>query len=148
MRVLLQRVTKAGVQVEGENIATIGSGLLLLLGVAHLDTRDDADWLVEKISNLRIFTDDSDKMNLSVTDIGGEVLVVSQFTLYGDCRKGRRPSFSQASEPALANELYEYFQERLQARGLKVASGRFGAHMEVSLQNDGPVTFILDSPEK
>ena len=148
MRVLLQRVTKAGVQVEGENIATIGSGLLLFLGVNHLDTRADADWLVEKISVLRIFGDESGKMNLSVVDIGGEVLVVSQFTLYGDCRKGRRPGFSQASDPVLATELYEYFQGQLKSLGLKVSAGRFGAHMEVSLVNDGPVTFILDSPDK
>ncbi len=148
MRVLLQRVTRAGVRVEGEDIASIDAGLLLFLGVTHGDTRADADWLVEKVSGLRIFGDEAGKMNRSVLDIGGQALVVSQFTLYGDCKKGRRPGFDQAAPPDLANELYEYFTGQLRAKGLTVASGRFAAYMEVSLVNDGPVTFILDSPDK
>lgn len=148
MRVLLQRVTRAGVRVEGEEIASIGAGLLLFLGVTHGDARAEADWLADKVAGLRIFSDEAGKMNLSVADIGGEVLVVSQFTLYGDCRKGRRPGFDQAAPPGPANELYEYFMARLRAKGLTVAAGRFAALMDVSLVNDGPVTFILDSPEK
>jgi D-tyrosyl-tRNA(Tyr) deacylase len=148
MRVLLQRVTRAGVRVEGEEIASIGPGLLLFLGVTHGDARADADWLAEKVAALRVFGDETGKMNRSALDIGGQALVVSQFTLYGDCRKGRRPGFDGAAPPDLANELYEYFLDQLRAQGLTVASGRFAAHMEVSLVNDGPVTFILDSPEK
>ena len=148
MRVLLQRVTQAGVRVDGEDIASIGAGLLLFLGVTHGDTRAEADWLADKVAGLRIFGDEAGKMNLSIMESGGEVLVVSQFTLYGDCRKGRRPGFDQAAPPDQANELYQYFMTRLRAKGLTVAAGRFAAYMEVSLVNDGPVTFILDSPEK
>jgi D-tyrosyl-tRNA(Tyr) deacylase len=134
--------------VEGESIAAIGPGLLIFLGVGQGDSREAADWLVEKIAGLRIFGDAAGKMNLSLLDMGGEALVVSQFTLYGDCRKGRRPGFDQAAPPALADELYEYFKERLAAKGLRVQSGRFAADMKVSLLNDGPVTFILDSPSQ
>ncbi|MDR2946521.1 MAG: D-tyrosyl-tRNA(Tyr) deacylase [Candidatus Adiutrix sp.] len=148
MRILLQRVTKAAVRVEGEEIGSIGSGLLIFLGVAEGDTKQDADWLVEKLAGLRVFYDEGGKMNLSVREVGGELLVVSQFTLYGDCRRGRRPSFDKAAAPALADELYEYFKAKLASLGLTVASGRFAAHMEVELLNDGPVTFIIDSPEK
>ena len=148
MRVLLQRVSQAEVTVEGEKIAAIGPGLLLFLGVADGDSPADADWLVEKVANLRVFYDQNDKMNLSLLDIAGEALVVSQFTLYGDCRKGRRPGFDQAGAPALANELYEYFKQKLAGKNIPVSAGRFGAHMEVSLVNDGPVTFIIDSPSK
>lgn len=146
MRVLLQRVTRAGVKVEGEEIASIGSGLLLFLGVTHSDTKAEAQWLIDKVTGLRIFYDQQGKMNLSVTDIKSEIIVVSQFTLYGDCRKGRRPGFDKAAPPELANKLYEFFIEGLRAKGIKVGTGIFGAHMEVSLVNDGPVTFILDSP--
>ena len=148
MRALLQRVTKAGVRVGGEEIASIGPGLLIFLGVAGGDSRNEADWLAEKIAGLRIFSDEAGKMNKSLIDSGGEALVVSQFTLYGDCRRGRRPGFDAAAPPQLADELYEYFQRRLADKGLAVASGRFAAHMEVSLINDGPVTFIIDSPAK
>ena len=148
MRVLLQRVSWAEVVVDGEQIAAIGPGLLLFLGVTGDDTRAEADWLAEKVAGLRIFGDEAGKMNLSLSDIGGQALVVSQFTLYGDCRKGRRPGFDQAAEPAMAEELYEYFQTKLAGKNIPVSSGRFGAHMEVSLVNDGPVTFVIDSPSK
>lgn len=147
MRALIQRVTKAGVRVGGEEIASIGSGLLIFLGVAQNDTKSEAQWLADKIASLRIFGDDAGKMNLSLLDVEGEALVVSQFTLYGDCRKGRRPGFDQAAGPDLANELYEYFKELLRAKNLRVGSGQFAAHMEVSLINDGPVTFIIDTPQ-
>lgn len=147
MRVLLQRVSQAAVRVDGELISSIASGLLVFLGVAHGDDRKAADWLADKAAGLRIFSDEDGKMNFSVGEAGGEVLVVSQFTLYGDCRRGRRPGFDQAASPALANELYEYFMNRLSAKGLKVFGGRFAAHMEVSLVNDGPVTFLLQYPE-
>ncbi|UQZ88436.1 D-tyrosyl-tRNA(Tyr) deacylase [Deltaproteobacteria bacterium Smac51] len=148
MRILLQRVTRAAVRVEDEEIGSIGPGLLIFLGVTESDTKTEADWLAEKIAGLRIFSDEAGKMNLSVTDSGGSVLVVSQFTLYGDCRRGRRPGFDKAGPPALAEELYEYFKGKVASLGLTVASGRFAAHMEVELVNDGPVTFIIDSPEK
>lgn len=147
MRVLVQRVTQAGVRVDGEEIASIGPGLLIFLGAAEGDSKAEADWLAEKVANLRIFSDAADKMNLSLLDVQGQALVVSQFTLYGDCRRGRRPGFDKAAAPALADELYEYFKSGLAAKGLEVASGRFGANMAVSLVNDGPVTFIIDSPE-
>lgn len=146
MRILLQRVSRAAVRVEGEEIGSIGSGLLIFLGVADGDTQKDADWLVEKLAGLRVFYDEAGKMNLSVREVGGAALVVSQFTLYGDCRRGRRPSFDKAAAPAEANGLYEYFKRKLASLGLSVASGRFAAHMEVELVNDGPVTFIIDSP--
>lgn len=147
MRVLLQRVSRADVKVDGETVSSIQAGLLIFLGVAHADNRAAADWLADKAAGLRIFSDAEGKMNLSVEDIGGEILVVSQFTLYGDCRRGRRPGFEPAAKPALAEELYEYFMSRLSAKGLKVCGGRFAAHMEVSLTNDGPVTFWLQFPE-
>ncbi len=148
MRILLQRVSKAAVRVEGEEIGSIGPGLLIFLGVAEGDARGEADWLAEKLAGLRIFSDAAGKMNLSVREAGGAVLVVSQFTLYGDCRRGRRPGFDRAAAPAEADGLYEYFKAKLASLGLAVASGRFGAHMEVELINDGPVTFVIDSPEK
>ena len=147
MRALIQRVTEAGVRVDGEQIAAIGPGLLIFLGVAHGDTQAGAEWLADKAAGLRIFGDQAGKMNLSLLEAGGEALVVSQFTLYGDCRKGRRPGFDQAAPPDQANELYEYFKAQLAAKNIRVASGRFAAHMEVSLINDGPVTFILDTPQ-
>ena len=148
MRALLQRVSKAGVRVDGEEIAAIGPGLLIFLGVAVGDGRAEADWLADKAAGLRIFSDQAGKMNLSLAEAGGEALVVSQFTLYGDCRRGRRPGFEQTAPPALANELYEYFMARLKDKGLAVSCGRFAAHMEVGLVNDGPVTFILESGQR
>ena len=147
MRVLLQRVRRASVTVAGETVGEIGHGVLLFVGVTHGDTRADADWLAKKAVGLRIFEDDAGKMNRSLLDIGGDALVVSQFTLYADCRKGRRPGFDLAGDPAAANELYEYFAERLKAEGVShVATGRFGADMLVSLENDGPATFLLSHP--
>ena len=145
MRAVVQRVSRASVTVDSEVIAEIARGLLVLLGVAEKDTTADADYLVEKILNLRIFEDADDKMNLSLLDINGEMLVVSQFTLYGDTRRGRRPSFIDAARPEKANELYEYFVARAQEQLPKVETGRFQAMMDVELVNDGPVTIILDS---
>ena len=147
MRVLLQRVRKASVTVSGQTIGAIGHGVLLFVGVTHGDTRADADWLAKKAAGLRIFEDDAGKMNRSLLDIGGDALVVSQFTLYADCRKGRRPGFDLAGDPAAASQLYEYFAERLKAEGVgRVETGRFGADMLVSLENDGPATFLLSHP--
>jgi D-tyrosyl-tRNA(Tyr) deacylase len=145
MRAVVQRVTEARVEVAGEFVGEIGVGLLLLLGVARDDATSDAEYLSEKIINLRIFDDAEGKMNHSLLDIGGEMLVVSQFTLYGDVRRGRRPSYSDAAEPQKANELYEYFVERVRSLGVKVETGVFQAMMKVSLINDGPVTILLDS---
>ncbi len=145
MRAILQRVTEARVEVGGRLVGEIGKGLLVLLGVARDDEDRDADYLVEKITNLRIFTDEEDKMNLSLSDTKGAMLVVSQFTLYGDARKGRRPSYSDAAEPEKANTLYEYFVGQTRARGIRVETGVFQAMMEVSLVNSGPVTIMLDS---
>ena len=147
MRALLQRVRKASVTVAGETVGEIEHGILLFVGVTHGDTRADADWLAKKAAGLRIFEDEAGKMNKSLLDIGGDALVVSQFTLYADCRKGRRPGFDLAGDPAAANELYEDFAERLKAEGVgHVATGRFGADMLVSLENDGPATFLLSHP--
>ncbi len=145
MRIVLQRVTRAHVEVAGETVGAIGRGLLILLGVTHDDTREDADHLASKVVQLRIFPDDAGRMNRSLLDAGGALLVVSQFTLYGDCRKGRRPSFDQAAAPEHARELYEYFVQRVKLSNVEVSTGIFQAEMQVSLVNDGPVTFILDS---
>ena len=145
MRAVLQRVSRASVEVEGRVVGRIGRGWLVLLGVARGDRDDDADWLVEKVANLRAFEDDQGKMNRSVAEVGGGVLVVSQFTLLGDCRAGRRPSFTEAAEPAEAERLYLRFAGRLAATGLEVATGVFRAMMQVELVNDGPVTLLLDS---
>ena len=145
MRAVVQRVSRAKVAVDGEITGEIGRGLLILLGVAVNDTESDLDYLVEKIVNLRIFEDADDKMNLSLIDIKGEMLVVSQFTLYGDTRRGRRPSFITAAPPQKANELYEYFVEKARRQIAKVGTGRFQAMMDVELVNDGPVTIMLDS---
>ena len=148
MRALIQRVSHASVAVEGTCVGEIQQGLLVLLGVGPQDTEKEADFLAEKCANLRIFTDENDKMNLSLLDIGGEMLVVSQFTLYADCRKGRRPSFVGAAAPAQADRLYEYFQEKVKQVGVqKVAHGKFGASMQVQLLNNGPVTIMLDTDE-
>ncbi len=145
MRAVLQRVTQARVLVEGEVVGVIGPGLLVLLGVAASDTLEEVHWLADKVLGLRIFNDAEGKMNRSVADVGGAVLVVSQFTLYGDCRKGRRPSFIDAAPPELAVPLYEAFIADVRAQGIPVASGRFRAMMQVELVNDGPVTLIVDS---
>ena len=145
MRACVQRVTRASVAVEGELVGEIARGLLVLLGVTAADTDDDARQLADKICGLRIFEDADGKMNQSLEDIGGAMLVVSQFTLYGDCRKGRRPSFTQAAPPEQAERLYDTFIAGVGMRGIRVATGRFRAHMDVSLVNDGPVTLLLDS---
>ena len=145
MRAVIQRVTRASVKVGNEITGEIGLGLLVLLGVAQDDTEADADYLAEKIAGLRIFEDDAGKMNLSVVDAGGSVLAVSQFTLLGDVRRGKRPSFDAAARPERARELYEYFVERATAAGLRCETGRFQAMMDVELVNSGPVTIMLDS---
>jgi len=148
MYAVIQRVKQSSVHVDSELIGEIGQGILVLLGVAQNDSKKDVDYLVEKIINLRIFEDENGKMNLSLQDIGGEILVVSQFTLLGDCRKGRRPSFVNAAKPKKADELYQYFVEFLKFKNIKTETGQFGAMMDVSLVNDGPVTFILKSKNK
>jgi D-tyrosyl-tRNA(Tyr) deacylase len=145
MRAVLQRVSRAAVDVNGTVVGRIGTGWLVLLGVARGDTDDDADRLAEKVVNLRAFADDQGKMNRSVAEAGGGVLVVSQFTLLGDCRAGRRPSFTEAAEPAEAERLYLRFADRVRQTGTVVATGTFRAMMNVELINDGPVTFLLDS---
>jgi D-aminoacyl-tRNA deacylase len=145
MRVVLQRVKEAHVDVGGATVGSIAQGLVILLGITQPDRQEDADYLVEKIVHLRIFPDDAQRMNRSLVDVAGALLVVSQFTLYGDCRKGRRPSFDQAAPPDQARELYEYFVQTLGMRNLIVQTGVFQAEMEIHLVNDGPVTFILDS---
>lgn len=145
MRAVVQRVSSCTVTVGKETTGRIGAGLLVLLGIRSGDSEKDADYLAEKIANLRIFADNDAKMNLSVKTSGGEVLVVSQFTLYGDCRKGRRPSYNDAAPPEIAEHLYKYFLNAVQEQGLPVATGRFQATMEVKLINDGPVTILLDS---
>ena len=145
MRAVVQRVSSSKVTVDGEVTGEINKGLLVLLGVTHEDTSKDVDYIIDKVLNLRIFEDENDKMNLSLKDIGGEVMAVSQFTLYGDARKGRRPSFSDAARPDVANPLYEEFVEKLRAQGITVGTGVFGAHMMVELTNDGPVTILLES---
>lgn len=145
MRAVVQRVKESSLSVDGKIIGKIGAGLLVLIGIAKKDTISDIDFIADKILNLRIFEDENKKMNRSVLDIGGEILVVSQFTLLGDCRKGRRPSFIDAAEPEKANELYEKFVEKIRGRGVKVKTGIFRAMMDVSLVNDGPVTLIVES---
>ncbi len=145
MRAVVQRVREACVRVDSDIVGEIRGGLLVFLGVGRADNEKDADFLAEKISNLRIFADEAQKMNLSLLDAGGAMLVVSQFTLHGDCRKGRRPAFIAAAPPEQAEPLYERFVAQVEKLGLRVAAGRFGAMMEVSLVNDGPVTLLLDS---
>lgn len=145
MKVVVQRCKEASVTVEGQVTGAVGPGLMLLVGITHEDTEEDARFAAEKIANLRIFEDDGGKMNLSVVETGGAVLSVSQFTLYGDCRKGRRPNFMAAARPEQAEPLYERFNALLREQGLRVETGVFGAMMEVSLVNDGPVTLIVET---
>jgi D-aminoacyl-tRNA deacylase len=145
MRAVIQRVSRASVKVDGELAGEIGEGLLVLLGVAQDDGEADADYLAEKVAGLRIFEDDAGKMNLSVAEVGGALLAVSQFTLFGDVRRGKRPSFDAAARPEKAKALYEYFVERIRASGLRCETGRFQEMMDVELVNAGPVTILLDS---
>jgi D-tyrosyl-tRNA(Tyr) deacylase len=148
MKAVVQRVTSAWVEIEDTRVASIERGALVLLGVEKGDDEKDASWLAEKIANLRIFEDDAGKMNLSVLDIRGKILTVSQFTLAGNCARGRRPSFDTAAAPDLANLLYEFFVAELKKTGIPVGTGVFQADMQVGLVNDGPVTFILESPKR
>ena len=145
MKMVVQRVTEASVSVEGETIGAIGSGFLVLLGVCNEDTEEIADKMVDKLCKLRIFQDENGKTNRSLADVGGELLVVSQFTLYADCSEGNRPSFFRAGDPELANRLYEYVLDRCRERAGRVEHGTFGAYMQVKLLNDGPFTLVLDS---
>jgi len=144
MKIVIQRVTRSAVRVAGEEIAAIARGLLLLVGAEKGDSDEPVQWLAEKILNLRIFSDGSGKMNLSCRDVAGEILVVSQFTLAGDCTRGRRPGFGQAAPPDKAERLYRLLIQELSASKLRVVAGKFGADMQVALENDGPVTFILE----
>ncbi|MGD7009782.1 D-aminoacyl-tRNA deacylase [Metabacillus sp. 84] len=148
MKMVLQRVKKAEVTVDGKSVGKIGKGILVLVGITHEDNEADARYLSDKLANLRIFEDLTGKMNHSILDVKGEVLSVSQFTLYGDCRKGRRPNFMAAAKPDRAEPLYERFNEELRKLGLSVETGSFGAMMDVSLVNDGPVTLTVDSPDQ
>ena len=145
MRAVVQRVKSAAVSVGEDLIASIGKGVVVFIGVGKGDDRGDVEYLVGKIPHLRIFQDDEEKFNLSLMDVGGEILVVSQFTLFGDCRKGRRPSFTEAADPEYARKLYDHFVSELREKGLHVQAGRFQAMMMVNLVNDGPVTLLLDS---
>ena len=144
MKLVVQRVKNVEVKVDGKVVGNIDKGFLVLLGVTHTDTKETADYLVKKICKLRIFEDENEKMNLSLKDVNGSLLIVSQFTLYANCTEGNRPSFVNAAKTDMANELYEYFCERCKEQGIKVEKGIFGADMKVSLLNDGPVTIILE----
>lgn len=144
MRVVLQRVKEASVTVEGAVTGQIDQGFLLLVGITHDDTLEQVNWLADKIAGLRVFEDEEERMNRSLQDVKGKILSVSQFTLYGDIKKGRRPAFTEAAKPDLANELYEAFNARLRQQGIVVETGQFGAMMDVALVNDGPVTLILE----
>ncbi|MCS4305345.1 MULTISPECIES: D-aminoacyl-tRNA deacylase [unclassified Chryseobacterium] len=148
MKIVIQRVSEANVKVDGKTVGEIEKGLMLLVGIDENDEKADADWLVQKILNLRIFGDEDDKLNLSVKDISGEILCISQFTLIADYKKGNRPSFIKAAKPDKAVPLFDYFKEEMAKSGLKTESGIFGADMKVSLINDGPVTIVMDSITK
>ncbi|MDR3026594.1 D-aminoacyl-tRNA deacylase [Chryseobacterium sp.] len=148
MKIVIQRVSEASVKVDGKIVGKIGKGLMLLAGVDENDEKTDADWLVQKVLNLRIFGDEEGKLNLSVKDISGEILCISQFTLIADYKKGNRPSFIKAAKPDKAIPLFDYFKEEIAKSGLKTESGIFGADMKVSLINDGPVTIVMDSVTK
>ena len=145
MRAVVQRVTQASVSVDGNSVADIGAGMLVLFGVGNDDSEKDADYMAEKVAGLRIFEDSSGKMNLSIEDTGGEILAVSQFTLYGDCRKGRRPSYGRAAGGDTARRCYELVISKLSERGIPIKTGVFGAHMDVHMVNSGPVTLLVDS---
>lgn len=145
MKLVIQRVSKAKVEVEEKIVGEIGKGFLVLLGVSEEDTQEKADYLVKKLCNLRVFTDENDKMNLALKDVEGELLIVSQFTLYADTTSGNRPSFTKAAKPEKANYLYEYFCNQCNKNGIKVEKGIFGAHMKVDLINDGPVTILIEN---
>ncbi len=147
MRFVIQRVTKASVKVEGKEIGAIGKGFLVLIGVSAVDTKEVADRMVKKLLGLRIFEDENGKTNLSLTDVSGQLLLISQFTLYANCKKGNRPSFIEAGAPEPASEMYEYIAMRCRAAGYPVETGEFGADMKVELQNDGPFTIVLDSEQ-
>lgn len=144
MKALIQRVKRASVTIDNKVVSKIGAGMLVLLGVEKGDEKENAEKLADKLSRLRIFEDENEKMNLSIQDVKGEMLVVSQFTLCGDCKKGTRPSFDKSAPPVIANELYEYFVTQIEALNIPVQTGRFGAMMEVELLNDGPVTFMVE----
>lgn len=144
MKLVIQRVSNAQVDVDGKTVGKIGKGLMVLCGVTHKDTKKEADYLAKKLLNMRIFKDDNEKMNLSVKDINGELLIISQFTLYADCSSGNRPSFIEAAKPEYANELYEYFLQKCEEEGISPQKGIFGADMKVSLLNDGPVTIVVE----
>ncbi|MDR4952939.1 D-aminoacyl-tRNA deacylase [Chryseobacterium sp. ES2] len=148
MKAVIQRVSEASVKVDGKIVGEIGKGLMLLVGIDENDEKTDADWLVQKVLNLRIFGDEDDKLNLSVKDISGEILCISQFTLIADYKKGNRPSFIKAAKPDKAVPLFDYFKEEIAKSGLRIESGIFGADMKVSLINDGPVTIVMDSITK
>lgn len=148
MRAVVQRVTSSSVDSEGVRTGSIGKGFCVLLGVTHSDTEADARWLADKIAGLRVFEDDEGKLNRSLSDVGGQMLIVSQFTLYGDCRHGRRPSFTDAARPEQAERLYKQFVEDVRALGIHVETGVFQTMMTVNIVNDGPVTLIIDTPEK
>lgn len=148
MKLVVQRVTEARVQVNRETVGEIGKGLMVLVGITHEDSARDVEYLAEKLVNLRIFEDDSERMNLSLADIGGAVLSVSQFTLYGDTRKGRRPNFMDAAKPDAAKKIYELWLETVKGKGIVVKDGKFGEMMDVSLVNSGPVTLIIDSKDE
>lgn len=144
MKLVVQRVNNAKVDVDSKTVGSIEKGFLVLLGVTHTDTKEIADYLVKKLCNLRVFEDENEKMNLSIKDVNGKLLIVSQFTLYADCTGGNRPSFINAAKPEFANELYEYFCDKCKETGIEVQKGIFGADMKVNLLNDGPVTIILE----
>ncbi|MFN2363702.1 MAG: D-aminoacyl-tRNA deacylase [Halarsenatibacteraceae bacterium] len=148
MRAVVQRVLDSEVKVDNKVIGSINEGLCVLLGVGNKDTKEDADYLIDKIINLRVFDDEDGKMNLSAKDLNREIMVISQFTLYGDCRSGRRPGYSEAASPGKAEKLYDYFIDKIKETELKVANGEFKAYMNVSLNNDGPVTLLIDSKKE
>lgn len=148
MKAVIQRVSEASVKVDGDIVGEINTGFLLLIGIDENDEKTDADWFIQKILNLRVFGDENDKLNLSIKDINGEILCISQFTLIADYKKGNRPSFIKAAKPNKAIPLFEYFKEELSKSGLRVESGIFGADMKVSLTNDGPVTIVMDTITK
>lgn len=144
MKTVIQRVSEASVTIDGQVTGRIGKGFMILIGIGAEDTEEQADWIAQKIANMRIFEDEEERMNLSLKDVGGEILAISQFTLYADCRKGNRPNFLGAGKPEMSEPLYEYLCDALRAHGIHVETGVFGADMKVALVNDGPVTIVLE----